>query len=186
LLGKTVDDAAGEAFDKGAKMLGLGFPGGPFIDRLARDGDPAAVRFPRPDPGKDGFNFSFSGLKTSLKYYLNRQGKLSESQRADVAAGYQQSVVDVLAAKSLAAVNRFKANGLVVAGGVAANSALRRDLESRLGQVGRRLLIPRPALCTDNGAMIAAAAFRHPAAIQKASLNTLLSLAASAHLPYGL
>jgi N6-L-threonylcarbamoyladenine synthase len=184
-LGKTVDDAAGEAFDKGAKMLGLGFPGGPAIDRLAREGDPKAVRFPRPDPGKEGFDFSFSGLKTSLKYYLNRTGPLSDGQRADVAAAYQQAVVDILIEKSLSAVNRFGARGLIVAGGVAANSVLRRDLESRLGGTGKPLMIPRPSLCTDNGAMIAAAAFRHAGTAGKSSLNSLFALTASAHLPLG-
>ena len=183
LIGKTMDDAAGEAFDKGSMMLGLGFPGGPVIDQIAKKGDPSAIRFPRPSLAKKTHNFSFSGLKTALRYYLQKQGKLSASHLADIAAGFQQAIVDVLVAKCLTAMNQYKAEGLVVSGGVAANSLLRKTLENRLKGTGRILAIPKPSYCTDNGAMIAAAAFRRYQQKPKSLTRSYLSLSAHSRLP---
>jgi N6-L-threonylcarbamoyladenine synthase len=179
LLGKTVDDAAGEAFDKAAKMLGLGYPGGPIIDKLSSDGDADAIPFPRPDPGYSTDHFSFSGLKTALKYYLQRQGNLTVSQTADIAAGFQQAIIDVLVRKSLAAAYRHRAAGLVVVGGVAANSVLRKTLKAKCEALGLLLLIPPPLLCTDNGAMIAAAAFH----CRDNPVNTYLTLSPKSYFP---
>lgn len=184
-IGRTIDDAAGEAFDKGAKMLGLGFPGGPAIDRLAREGDPKAVPFPRPYTDKDIPDFSFSGLKTSLRYYLNRNPDPSPGHRADVAASYQEAIVDVLAVKSLRAVEATGAKGLVVSGGVAANSRLRTVLESSIREVGARLIIPRPAYCTDNGAMIAAAAHGRVFLDPARDAGSFLSMSADPRWPAG-
>ncbi len=157
LLGKTLDDAAGEAFDKGAKMLGLSYPGGPALDRLAQTGDPSVVRFPRPYLNKGGFNFSFSGLKTSLLYYLRRQSLQTSSSPAQVASGYQEAIVDVLVEKSFRAVRRYGVDGLAVVGGVSANSRLRTVLQARAEKEGIRLALPRMHFCTDNAAMVAAA-----------------------------
>ena len=180
LLGKTLDDAAGEAFDKGAKMLGLGFPGGPLIDQLAQKGNPAAISFPRPDPKRDSFDFSFSGLKTSLKYYLNRRNRLSLIELGDIAASYQQAIIDTLVNKCMSATRRYDASSLAVVGGVAANSTLRGTLKKKCDLEGISILIPSPALCTDNGAMISAAAYRY---YRGSSLDTALSLRAFAHFP---
>ncbi|MYA27792.1 MAG: tRNA (adenosine(37)-N6)-threonylcarbamoyltransferase complex transferase subunit TsaD [Nitrospira sp. SB0666_bin_27] len=158
LLGKTLDDAAGEAFDKGAKMLGLSYPGGPALDRLAQTGDPSIVRFPRPYLNKGGFNFSFSGLKTSLLYYLrDRRSRQESFPSAHVAAGYQEAIVDVLVEKSFRAVRRHGVTGLAVVGGVSANSRLRTVLQARAEKEGLRLALPRMQFCTDNAAMVAAA-----------------------------
>jgi len=158
LVGRTIDDAAGEAFDKGAKMLGLGYPGGPALDRLARSGNPQVVRFPRPYLNRGGLNFSFSGLKTSLLYYLRdlkRDGQ--ECVYADVAAGYQESIVEVLVEKTFRAIRRYRVKTVAVVGGVSANSRLRALLKTRAAESGVQLIIPHLGLCTDNAAMIAAA-----------------------------
>jgi len=158
ILGRTLDDAAGEAFDKGARLLGLGYPGGPALDRLAREGDPAAFDFPRPLPG-DGLDFSFSGLKTSLLYRIRDFGEAGASEhRADLAASYQRAVVDVLIARSLAAIEQQHLTRLAVGGGVAANSELRSRLTAACAERRIDLWIPDTALCTDNAAMIAGAA----------------------------
>ncbi len=158
LLGKTLDDAAGEAFDKGAKMLGLSYPGGPALDRLAQSGDPSVVRFPRPYLNRGGFNFSFSGLKTSLLYYLrDHQAHQPSPAPAHVAAGYQEAIVDVLVEKAFRAVRRYHVPGLAVVGGVSANSRLRAALHARAERDGIRLVLPRMPFCTDNAAMVAAA-----------------------------
>jgi len=157
-LGRTLDDAAGEAFDKGARLLGLGYPGGPALDRLAREGDPAAFDFPRPLPA-GGLDFSFSGLKTSLLYRVRDLGEAGASdRRADLAASYQRALVDVLIARALAAVEGEHLPRLAVGGGVAANSELRDRLTEACDQRGIDLWIPEMALCTDNAAMIAGAA----------------------------
>ena len=178
VLGRTRDDAAGEAFDKVAKILRLGYPGGPVIDRLAKQGDPAAVAFPRPLlPGT--WDFSFSGLKTSVVYYLRDHGypmdervPFSTGRAADphadtrkygfrvedIAASFQEAVVSVLVDKTFKAAAHTKARHVVVGGGVAANSRLREALAARAARDGVDLRIPSPALCTDNGAMIAQAA----------------------------
>ena len=158
LIGRTLDDAAGEAFDKGAKMLGLDFPGGPAIDRLAQSGNAHTIRFPRPYLNRGGLNFSFSGLKTSLLYYLRdlkKEGQ--ECVLADVAAGYQEAIVDVLVEKTFRAVRRYQVNTVAVVGGVSANSRLRALLKDRSAESGVELVMPSPGLCTDNAAMIALA-----------------------------
>lgn len=158
LLGRTLDDAAGEALDKAAKALGLGYPGGPAIEDQARQGDPTAIAFPRPLSGAKTHDFSFSGLKTALVYHL---AKLShEALHAalpGIAASYQQAVVDVLVVKTMAAAAASGMQEVVVTGGVAANGTLRAQMQ-RAGEArGYRVFFPRPAYCTDNGAMIAAA-----------------------------
>ncbi len=155
VLGRTVDDAAGEAFDKVARLLGLGYPGGPAIDRIARDGDPTAIRFPRPMLG-DGLDFSFSGLKTAVLHQVRRN---PDGAAADVAASFQAAVVDVLVRKLDAAADAIGARTLVVGGGVAANSGLRAALAVLGAETGRTALVPPPELCTDNAAMIAATAW---------------------------
>jgi tRNA N6-adenosine threonylcarbamoyltransferase len=158
LIGRTLDDAAGEAFDKGAKMLGLDYPGGPALDRLARSGNAQAVRFPRPYLNRGGLNFSFSGLKTSLLYYLRDLKKnAQECVIADVAAGYQEAIVEVLVEKTFRAIRRHKVGTVAVVGGVSANSRLRAWLADRAADSGVQLIVPRLELCTDNAAMIAAA-----------------------------
>ncbi|MCS6897053.1 MAG: hypothetical protein NZM29_03690, partial [Nitrospira sp.] len=158
LLGCTRDDAAGEAFDKGAQMLGLEFPGGPAIDKLARQGDPRAIPFPRPHYRKNSLEFSFSGLKTSLLYKLYN---MQESERtkcaADLAAGYQEAIVQTLVTKAFSALAQEKLSALAVVGGVSANTRLRALLRERAEQKGVRLVVPPIAYCTDNAAMIAAA-----------------------------
>jgi N6-L-threonylcarbamoyladenine synthase len=156
LLGQTRDDAAGEAFDKVSKLLGLGYPGGPVIDRLAREGEPHAIRFPRAYLERDSLDFSFSGLKTAVLHYVRKH---APTQVADLAASFQQAVVDVLVAKTLAAVRQCEASRVVVTGGVAANSQLRREMHAACAEAGLELVIPHPRLCTDNAAMIAAAAY---------------------------
>ena len=157
VLGQTLDDAAGEAFDKGARLLGLGYPGGPEIDRLARDGDPTAFDFPRSRPGKfgqdgrTGLDFSFSGLKTSLLYTLRDR---PEASKPDLAASYQRAIVDALLARLEQAVEREGVDRVALGGGVAANSELRE----RAAGLGARVWVPPTELCTDNAAMIAGAA----------------------------
>lgn len=161
LLGKTLDDAAGEAFDKGAKILGLGFPGGPAIDRLARTGSADAVKFPRPHLHTPSLDFSFSGLKTALLYHWrDRAQSASQDSVADVAAGYQEAIVDVLVEKAFRAVRDHAIPALAVVGGVSANSRLRARLADRAASSGVRLALPSLALCTDNAVMIAAAGQR--------------------------
>ena len=169
LLGETLDDAAGEAFDKGARILGLGYPGGPAIDRLASEGDPEAFGFPRSLPARDGgagLDFSFSGLKTSLLYKVRDLGEEeTERRRADLAASYQAAVVAPLVARLAQAIEREGVANATLGGGVAANSALRSAAEQACHDLGVRLWIPPHALCTDNAAMIAAAArFSEPLA----------------------
>jgi len=156
LLGQTIDDAAGEAFDKVARFLGLGYPGGPAIDRLAMDGDPTAIPFPRAMLD-DGYDFSFSGLKTAV---INHVRKHPDVATADVAASFQQAVVDVLLAKAERAGRDISAKGLVLAGGVAANSQLReRALDLCTADGSMRCFLPSRSMCTDNAAMVAATAF---------------------------
>ncbi len=154
-LGATIDDAAGEAFDKVARMLGLGFPGGPAIDAAAVAGDPAAIAFPRglTGPRDAAYDYSFSGLKTAVKRWLAAN---PGAPVADVAASFQESVADVLSAKALAACRDTGVDTLILGGGVAANSRLRVLTQQRCDAAGVRLRVPRPGLCTDNGAMVAA------------------------------
>ncbi len=161
-LGATIDDAAGEAYDKVARILGLPYPGGPVIDKAAQGGDPTAIRFPRGltarhDMEKHRFDFSFSGLKTSVARWVERR-RLDglDVPVADVAASFQEAVCDVLTAKTVDAAQHLGVDTILLGGGVAANSRLRTLLEERANAVGIELRRPRPALCTDNGAMIAA------------------------------
>jgi N6-L-threonylcarbamoyladenine synthase len=152
-LGQTVDDAAGEAFDKVARLLGLGFPGGPVVDREARAGDPAAMAFPRAMMN-DGYDVSFSGLKTAVARWVEKhEGPVPV---ADVCASFQEAVVDVLTAKALRACKDQGVDHLLIGGGVAANSRLRALAQERCDKAGVVLRVPRPGLCTDNGAMVAA------------------------------
>ena len=157
-LGATMDDAAGEAFDKIARILDLGFPGGPAIDREAISGNPTAIEFPRglttsQDWATRPYDFSFSGLKTAVARYIEQT---PSHLRADVAASFQEAVVDVLLLKALAACKSSGIDSLVIAGGVAANSRLRQVATDRCARAGIQLRIPSPGLCTDNGAMVAA------------------------------
>jgi N6-L-threonylcarbamoyladenine synthase len=158
LLGRTLDDAAGEAFDKGAKMLGLEYPGGPAIDRLAAEGRADAVRFPRALLKRGSLDFSFSGLKTSLLYYLRDQRKAGRrTALPDLAASFQEAIVEVLVAKAFEAVRRYRVSALAVVGGVSANTRLRTALAEEAERRGVYLAVPPLRYCTDNGAMIAAA-----------------------------
>lgn len=166
LVGRTLDDAAGEAFDKAAKILDLGYPGGPLIDRIAQRGDPGRVRFPRGLVGgsgravraEDHLNFSFSGLKTALYYHV-RDRVLADAELADVVASYQAAIVDVLVLKSRWAAEESGAATVVLCGGVACNSALRRAMAEHLGGGGRELIVAPPRYCTDNAAMVAGLAW---------------------------
>ncbi len=158
-IGSTVDDAAGEAYDKVARLLGLGYPGGPVIDKLAADGNPAAVKFPRglTGPRDAAYDFSFSGLKTAVARYVEaaeRDGRVADIP--DVCASFQEAVVDVLTAKTVRAATDLGIGTVVIAGGVAANRRLRSLAEQRCAAAGLHLRVPRIGLCTDNGAMIAA------------------------------
>ncbi len=158
-MGATVDDAAGEAFDKIARLLGLPFPGGPHIDKLARDGDPSAIAFPRSmtGAGDPPYAFSFSGLKTAVARWVERRERDGQPvPRADVAASFQEAVADVLTAKAVRAAKEQGVDYLLLGGGVAANSRLRALAQDRCERAGLRLRVPRPGLCTDNGAMVAA------------------------------
>jgi N6-L-threonylcarbamoyladenine synthase len=158
-LGATVDDAAGEAFDKVARVLGLPFPGGPHIDRVARDGDGSAIAFPRgmTAPRDPAYDFSFSGLKTAVARWVQARERAGEAVPiADVAASFQEAVADVLSRKAVRACTDRGIDDLVIGGGVAANSRLRAMAEERCATAGLRLRIPPPRLCTDNGAMVAA------------------------------
>ena len=155
ILGRTIDDAAGEAYDKVARYLDLGYPGGPVIDRVSADGDPASIDFPRAMM-HDGLDFSFSGLKTAV---VNHVRKNPGVRNVDVAASFQAAVVDVLCAKTLKAAQQVGARGVVLGGGVAANSLLRSEMQRRGGEAGLKVALPSRAMCTDNAAMIASAAW---------------------------
>ena len=155
ILGRTIDDAAGEAYDKVARFLDLGYPGGPVIDRVSADGDPDAIPFPRAMMN-DGLDFSFSGLKTAVVNYARRN---PGARSVDIAASFQAAVVDVLCAKTLRAAAQSGARGVVLGGGVAANSLLRSEMQRRGSEAGVRVALPGRAMCTDNAAMIAAAAW---------------------------
>jgi N6-L-threonylcarbamoyladenine synthase len=161
-LGSTIDDAAGEAFDKVARVLGLPFPGGPHVDRVATEGDSAFVAFPRGltsgrDMERHRFDFSFSGLKTSVARWVDARERAGEAVPvADVAASFQEAVVDVLTRKAVLACREHGVDDLLIGGGVAANTRLRAMAQERCATAGIRLRVPRPGLCTDNGAMVAA------------------------------
>ena len=168
LLGETIDDAAGEAFDKSAKLLGLGYPGGPALSRLAQSGDPQAFALPRPLLHSGNLDFSFAGLKTAVLTQVRKCGDALAERRADLAASTQAAIVDVLVKKSLAALHETGLKRLVVAGGVGANARLREQLNAGVAAAGARVHYPELHLCTDNGAMIAlAAAMRVQASVEQ-------------------
>ncbi len=152
LLGETRDDAAGEAFDKGARILGLGYPGGPAIEKAAKGGNPSKIKFPRSVLGKNNLEFSFSGLKTSLLYFMDSLEEPSKEFKIDIIASYQQAIIDVLVEKVRRALDYTKVTTCVIAGGVAANQCLRDKLITVLK--GKKIIFPEPKFCTDNGAMI--------------------------------
>ena len=158
LLGETIDDAAGEAFDKSAKLMGLGYPGGPALARLAEFGDASTFALPRPLLHSGNLDFSFAGLKTAVRTQLMKLGNVCEQDRAHLAASTQQAIVDVLVRKSVAALEATGLARIVVAGGVGANTQLREQLNAACKRRGARVHYPELALCTDNGAMIALAA----------------------------
>ncbi len=163
LLGSTIDDAAGEAFDKVASILNLPYPGGPSIEKAAKEGNPKAVNFPRSMLAKDSLDFSFSGLKTAVLYHCcgkdmkgeNRIEKMSRKEIADIAASFQQAVIDVLVKKTEMAADKIGAKTILLGGGVAANSLLRSELEKMSQQTGKKLLVAPKKYCTDNAVMVA-------------------------------
>lgn len=159
ILGESIDDAAGEAFDKTAKLMGLPYPGGPHLAKLAEQGREGLYRFPRPMCDRPGLDFSFSGLKTHAATAI-RAADASESVRADIARAFQEAVVDTLAIKCQRALEQVGRKRLVVAGGVSANSRLREQLKALMSRLGGEVFYPRPAFCTDNGAMIAYAGWQ--------------------------
>jgi N6-L-threonylcarbamoyladenine synthase len=179
-LGRTRDDAVGEAFDKAAKLLGLGYPGGPVIDRIARDGDPRAIRFPRAHVKRSRFDFSFSGFKTALRLHLEEQPVTPEAL-PDLCASLQEALVDMLVDATLEALAATGAERLVVSGGVAANRRLRGRMTEAAAAMGVEVLFPRAGLCTDNAAMIALAGAPRLAAGE----DDGLVLNAEADLPLG-
>jgi N6-L-threonylcarbamoyladenine synthase len=162
-VGQTLDDAAGEAYDKVAKLLDLGYPGGPIIEKLAKSGDPRRIDFPRPNIGADDFNFSFSGLKTAVVNYVRKNGlyqiKQDEQWLYDVCASFQMAVIDSLINKVEKAARHFLLTQIVIAGGVASNGALRKAAKDRCPTYD--VIIPKPALCTDNAAMVAGLGFHY-------------------------
>ena len=180
ILGGTRDDAVGEAYDKVARVLGLGYPGGAKIDKIAKEGNPQAIPFKRVYLEKDSFDFSFSGLKTAVLNYINQEKQAGrEIVREDVAASFQQAVMDVVVKKAIEAVKQKQEDKLVLAGGVAANSKLRQMLQEACDREGIRLYRPDPVLCTDNGAMIGSAAYYK----YKSGKTDDLDLEAYANLP---
>ena len=171
IIGRTHDDAAGEAFDKVARAIGLGYPGGPKVDKLAREGDPNAIEFPRASVGDSKYDFSFSGIKSAVLNYLNgaeMQGE--EVNKADVAASFQQAVIDVLADHIIQAALDYGMKTVALAGGVAANSLLRTTMKERAEAKGLKFHCPELIYCTDNGAMIAAAGYHEFVAGRRADL----------------
>jgi len=179
LLGATTDDAAGEAFDKVASLLGLEYPGGPSIDRAAERGNPKAVAFPRSWLGPDSFDFSFSGLKTAVLYHVRGKGAeakrratlLAPEETADVAASFQEAVVDVLVTKTLRAAEASGVDRVIVGGGVAANRRLRARLQEEADRAGLEVLLPAMRFCTDNAAMVAGLAYHYARAGRFADLD---------------
>ena len=180
VLGQTRDDAAGEAYDKVARVLGLGYPGGPKIDKIAKEGDPNAVEFKRVYLEKDSLDFSFSGIKTGVLNYVNSEKQAGrEINVPDVAASFQQAVLEVIVKKTVGAAVDMKKDKIVLAGGVASNSALRSMMEEACNKEGIKLYYPSPILCTDNAAMIGCAAYYK----YKAGQVDDLTLDAIPHLP---
>ena len=160
IMGRTRDDAAGEAFDKVARVLGLGYPGGPLIDKLAKEGNPNAVKFPRVKMAGDSLDFSFSGVKTAVINYLHKLDQNGESyNKADIAASFQDAVTDVLCEHTIEAAKRSGSKLIALAGGVASNSALREKMKKEAAKFGIETIYPPPVLCTDNAVMIACAGY---------------------------
>ena len=174
ILGQTRDDAAGEAFDKVAMMMGLGYPGGPILSKLAERGDPQAIRFPRAMLKDNSFEFSFSGLKTSVLYQLKREKQpISDQQQADIAASFQEAVVDVLVKKTIRAAKKFHAQTITIGGGVARNPRLRQQLTDHAHKIGCAFIVPEPDLCSDNAVMIAALGYHYRDKAQPAEHHSL-------------
>ena len=172
IMGRTRDDAAGEAFDKIARVLGLGYPGGPLIDKLAKEGDPKAVAFPRVRMDGTSLDFSFSGVKTAVLNYLHKLDQNGETyNKADIAASFQDAVTDVLCEHTIEAALMKNSNIIAIAGGVAANSALRAKMTEMAGKKGIKVLYPEPVLCTDNAVMIACAGYYEYLAGERADLT---------------
>ncbi|MGN0375891.1 MAG: tRNA (adenosine(37)-N6)-threonylcarbamoyltransferase complex transferase subunit TsaD [Butyrivibrio sp.] len=172
ILGRTRDDAAGEAFDKVARAVGLGYPGGPKIDRLAKEGNPLAIDFPKAKIADSRYDFSFSGIKSAVLNYINHcEMKNEEINKADLVASFQKAVVDVLTEHAMCAVDEFGFSKLAIAGGVASNSALRASMEEACSKKGIKFYHPSPILCTDNAAMIGAAGYYEYLAGHRASLD---------------
>ena len=172
ILGKTRDDAAGEAFDKVARAVGLGYPGGPKIDRLAKEGNPNAIEFPRAKISGSEYDFSFSGIKSSVLNYINQcEMKKEEINKADLVASFQNAVVDVLVSHAIHAAKEYGFKKLAIAGGVASNSALRAGMKVACEEQGIEFYYPSPILCTDNAAMIGAAAYYEYMKGSRASWN---------------
>ena len=161
LMGQTRDDAAGEAFDKVSKMLGLGYPGGPLIGRLAETGDPNRIRFPRAYLNKSDFDFSFSGIKTAVNRYIHNHSDSYRSHIPDIVAGFQEAVIEVLSYKIIQAALEKRCEHIALVGGVAANRRLRQTVSEKAGQKGIRTYIPSIRLCGDNAAMIAAVGYHY-------------------------
>lgn len=172
LLGQTKDDAAGEVFDKIAKVLDLGYPGGPITEKLAKEGEPSSIKFPRPLLNDKSYDFSFSGLKTAVIYYLR---ELKEENKdipvGDILASFQQAVIDVLVEKTIKAALKFKTKQIILAGGVAANSSLRREIKKKANLLNIEVFYPSVSLCTDNAAMVASVGYYKFKGNKKSSLN---------------
>lgn len=181
IIGLTRDDAAGEAFDKISKLMGLGYPGGPIIDRLAKEGNPHFVEFPRSMINSGDYNFSFSGLKTSFRYFIqnNFPNGLSEQNKRDLAASVQSAIVDVLVAKSIKAVKDYKVNYIILSGGVSANSQLKAQMTEEMNKLGVKTIIPSIKLSMDNAAMIGFLAFKKLSEIDKTHFNDLTFVASA-------
>jgi N6-L-threonylcarbamoyladenine synthase len=182
-LGQTRDDAAGEAYDKVAKLLGLGYPGGPIIDELSKTGNPKAIQFPRPSMGKNSFDFSFSGLKTAVVNYVKVHpeplGGYPEDLIRDIVSSFQEAVVEVLVKKTFQAVQHQNLRRIVLAGGVAANRRLRQKMEEESSQHQVKVYIPSPHFCTDNAAMIGVVGYEY----LKQGIRSPYSLNAFSNLP---
>jgi N6-L-threonylcarbamoyladenine synthase len=182
-LGQTRDDAAGEAFDKVAKLLGLGYPGGPIIDELSREGNPGAIRFPRPYLSKHSFDFSFSGLKTAVVNYVKAHpppaGGYPEDLLRDIVSSFQEAVIEVLVRKTLLAAGQQGLKRIVLSGGVAANHRLRERIREEASRERVKVYIPSPSFCTDNAAMIGVAGH----AYLKRGIRSPYSLNAFSSLP---